>query len=235
MAYIKCTHCIMDTSDPQIVFNNSGRCNHCIDAELLYKNNRLLHDKSYRDNELKNLVNKIKSESKKKGNKYDCIIGLSGGVDSSYTAYKIKELGLNPLAVHFDNTWNSELANNNIEILCDKLEIDLFTHVVDWDEFKDLQLSFLKAGTPDSEVPTDHAIVSLMHNQAHKWRTRYVLSGQNSATESILPKSWSTGQDDVRYMKSILKSLELKKLLSTPYRIFLRQVFDRFYLIKIPF
>tara|TARA_B100000575_G_C23143330_1_gene666173 strand:- start:149 stop:1234 length:1086 start_codon:yes stop_codon:yes gene_type:complete len=225
----------MDTTDPLIIFDDNGRCNHCKDAELLYINNRLLHDENYRENELNKLINNIKVDSGKRKSKYDCIIGLSGGVDSSYTAYKVKELGLNPLAVHFDNTWNSELANNNIEILCDKLEIDLFTHVVDWDEFKDLQLSFLKAGTPDSEVPTDHAIVSLMHNQAHKWRTRYVLSGQNSATESILPKSWSTGQDDVRYMKSILKIFGTKKLLSTPYRIFLRQIFDRFYLIKIPF
>ena len=235
MTYNRCTHCVMDTSDPLIRFNSSGRCNHCTDAELLFKKNRLLHDKPYRDNELENLVLKIKSESIKKNNKYDCIIGLSGGVDSSYTAYKIKELGLKPLAVHFDNTWNSELANNNIEILCDKLEIDLFTYVVEWEEFRDLQLSFLKAGTPDSEVPTDHAIVSLMHNQAHKWGTKYVLSGQNSATESILPKSWSTGQDDVTYMKSILKRFGTKKLQSTPYRTFFRQIYDRYCLIKIPF
>lgn len=226
----------MDTTDPEIYFDDEGRCNHCKSAERLYKNNRLLHDKKYRDTELENLVSNIKDASKnKKHNKYDCIIGLSGGVDSSYTAYKVKELGLNPLAVHFDNTWNSELANNNIELLCEKLDIELFTYVVEWSEFRDLQLSFLKAGTPDSEVPTDHAIVSLMHNQARKWKTNYVLSGQNSATESILPKAWSTGQDDVRYMKSIQKKFGTEKLKSTPYRNIFRQTLDRINLIKIPF
>jgi len=229
-----CSYCVMDTTDPEIIFDGNGRCNHCKSAERLYINNRLLHDTEYREKELQKLISAIKQTSKN-NNKYDCIIGLSGGVDSSYTAYKVKELGLNPLAVHFDNTWNSELANNNIELLCDKLEIDLFTYVVEWDEFRDIQLSFLKAGTPDSEVPTDHAIVSLMHNQARKWRTKYVLSGQNSATESILPKAWSTGQDDVRYMKSIQKKFGSKKLNSTPYRNILRQTLDRINLIKIPF
>ena len=226
----------MDTTDPDIIFDEKGRCNHCKSAEKLYNNNRLLHDPRYRDSELENLVLEIKNTSKnKKHNKYDCIIGLSGGVDSSYTAYKVKELGLNPLAVHFDNTWNSELANNNIELLCEKLDIDLFTYVVEWDEFRDLQLSFLKAGTPDSEVPSDHAIVALMHNQARKWGIKYVLSGQNSATESILPKAWSTGQDDVRYMKSVQQKFGTMKLSSTPHRNFLRQTLDRFVLTKIPF
>lgn len=93
----------------------------------------------------------------------------------------------------------------------------------------------MKAGTPDSEVPTDHAIVTLMHNQARKWNTKYVLSGQNSATESILPKAWSTGQDDVRYMKSIQKEFGSKKLKSTPYRNMIRQTLDRVFLTKIPF
>ncbi|MEQ8523505.1 N-acetyl sugar amidotransferase [Gracilimonas sp.] len=233
MDYQICTYCVMDTTDPNITFDENGRCHHCKSSEAFLKSNRLLNDKDYREKALKTLVEEIKR--KQKGSKYDCIIGVSGGVDSSYTAYRIKKLGLNPLAVHFDNGWNSELANKNIEHICDSLDIDLFTYVIDWEEFKDLQLSFLKASTPDSEIPTDHAIKSLLYQQASKWGVKYILTGQNSSSESILPKAWSQGHDDWRYIKNVQKEFGSVRLKSFPHRNFAKQLWDRLVYNKVQF
>ena len=129
---------------------------------------------------------------------------MSGGVDSTYTAYVVKEqLGLRPLAVHLDNGWDAELAVKNIENVCDKLDIDLHTHVIDWEEFRDLQLAFLKASTPDSEIPTDHAIVASLYTLAAQHHVKFILSGMNAATESIMPLAWSQGHMDWKYIKAI--------------------------------
>ena len=119
---------------------------------------------------LKDLVYKIKKDGKKKP--FDCLIGISGGVDSSYVAWLVKDLGLRPLAVHLDNGWNAELAVQNIHTTLSKLDIDLITRVLDWEEFKDLQVSFLKASTPDAEIPTDHAIFALNYEIAHKYKLK---------------------------------------------------------------
>jgi tRNA(Ile)-lysidine synthase TilS/MesJ len=164
--YQICTRCVMDTSDPNIVFDSNGVCNHCKQAEKLLNMEPLTLSLEERTRRLERIVTVIKKRGKDKP--YDCIIGLSGGVDSSYVALKVKELGLRPLAVHLDNGWNSEAAVKNIQHICAILHIDLFTYVIDWDEFKDLQLSFLKASTPDSEIPTDHAIVSILYKLARK-------------------------------------------------------------------
>ena len=123
-----------------------------------------------------------------------CLIGVSGGVDSSYVAYYVKEiLGLRPLALHLDNGWNDELAVHNIEKILRKLNIDLWTEVLDWDEFRSLQLSFLKASVPDCEIPTDHAITASLYNTARKFNIKYILVGNNLVTESIMPNTWSRG------------------------------------------
>lgn len=202
----------MDSTDPEIKFDKNGFCNHCTNAlKRLQKINYMKKD----SNNLKKLIKKIKQNSTKK--KYDCIIGVSGGVDSTYTAYLVKKLGLHPLAIHLDNGWDSELSIKNIENICKKLNIDLYTYVIDWEEFKDLQLAFLKASTPDSEIPTDHAIVTILYKQAIKNKIKYIIGGTNVETESILPSSWSQGHMDWIYIKNIQKKFGKKELKTFPH------------------
>lgn len=211
--YQICIRCVMDTTVPDITFDDSGVCNYCRSAEERLKNELYVSDDNARTT-IDEIVDKIKSDGKRKP--YDCIIGVSGGVDSSYTAYLVKKYGLRPLAVHFDNGWNSELAVKNIELLLNKLGIDLYTHVVDWEEFRDLQLSFLKASVANSEIPTDHAIVSLMYGMAAKYGVKYIISGGNLATESIMPDSWMHDAKDLRFLKSIHRQFGTRKLKTTP-------------------
>lgn len=199
--YKICTRCIMDTTDPEIFFDSDGICNHCkrYDVELPKR----VFTGTDAEIKLKTLVEKIKNGGS--GNEYDCIIGVSGGVDSTYVAYLTKQLGLKPLAVHFDNGWNSELAVSNIEKVLKELNIDLYTYVIDWEEFKDLQLSFLKASTPDGEVPTDHAINALLFREAAKHNIKYIINGMNFATESMAVRMWAYGHSDWKYIKSVHK------------------------------
>jgi hypothetical protein len=144
----------MDTSDPEITFDAAGVCGHCHHYDA--KSARVVHSGADGAQRVERLVKRMRAEGR--GNSYDCVIGVSGGMDSTYVAWKLKQLGVRPIAVHLDNGWNSELAIGNIEQLVKRLGIDLHTHVLDWAEFRDLQLAFLKASTPDAEVPTDHAI-----------------------------------------------------------------------------
>jgi N-acetyl sugar amidotransferase len=189
----------MDTSDPDITFDQDGVCCHChrYDEELP---KRVFRGKEA-DEKLSRILEKIKAEGR--GKEYDCIIGVSGGVDSTYVAYLTKKLGLRPLAVHFDNGWNSELAVSNIEKTLDKLGIDLHTYVIDWPSFKDLQLSFLKASTPDGEVPSDHAINALLFKEASKRGIKYIVTGMNFATESMSVKAWAYGHSDWKYISAV--------------------------------
>ena len=162
-------------------------------------------------------------KSSKKNNKYDCVIGVSGGVDSSYVAYILKkEFKLNPLAIHLDNGWNSELAVRNIENLLSKLEIDLYTHVIDWEEFRDLQISFLKSSVANSEIPTDHAIVALLYKIAEKENIKFILHGGNLATESIMPEAWMHDAKDLKFLNSIHKTFSSKSLKSYPKMSYLK-------------
>lgn len=191
----------MDTSDPEIVFETDGSCNHCDRYDSLV-DSRVFRGQEAKE-KLAEAVSRIKKSGKNK--EYDCIIGVSGGVDSTYVAYLVKEMGLKPLAIHFDNGWNSELAVSNIEKTLDKLEIDLFTYVIDWDIFSDLQKAFLKASTPDGEIPTDHAINALLFREANKRGIKHVISGMNFATESMSVRMWSYGHSDWSYIKDIYK------------------------------
>jgi N-acetyl sugar amidotransferase len=203
----------MDTTDPEIRFDEMGACTHCRSAEKLLSQPPYCLTSEQKKIEFEKLVTTVREEGK--GKRYDCIIGLSGGVDSSYTAYLVRRAGLRPLAVHLDNGWDAELAVDNIRNICEKLKIDLFTFVLDWEEFKDLQLSFLRASTPDSEFPSDHAIQALMMKTAVRERTRFVLAGTNLASESILPRAWSRG--DWRYIKSIHERFGTRKSRSFPH------------------
>lgn len=212
--YKICSRCIMDTTDPDITFDSNGRCNHCSTAFFRLKQFPFNLSKKEKEQKLTKKIKDIKS--KKKGN-YDCIIGVSGGLDSTYVAYKSKEFGLNPLAVHVDNGWNSELSVKNIEKTLKKLDIDLYTNVLDWEEFKDLQLSFLKSSTPDLEIPTDHSIISTLFRTANRYKINTIIAGWNTSTELIMPRKWSNGHWDWFYINNIQKRFGNRQLINYPH------------------
>src|ERR1035437_1472216 len=209
---VTCTRCIIDTSDPEIVFDHEGVCNHCkrYDARVAIE----IQSPSDRARKLEALVTEIREQGLKKA--YDCIIGVSGGVDSTMVAYKLKELGLRPLAVHFDNGWNSELAVSNIERTLKTLDIDLRTCVMDWEEFRSIQLALFKAGVANIEVITDHAIMALLFRTASEEGVKYIISGGNLATESVMPESWMYDNRDLRHIVSINKRFGKRPIRSLP-------------------
>lgn len=215
--YRICTRCVMDTTDPEIEFDKQGVCNHCHDYD------RLMEQKTIRGEAgkhyLEGLVEKMKQDGQNRP--YDCIIGVSGGVDSTYVAYHVKRMGLRPLAVHMDNGWDSELAVKNIEKTLKRLGIDLYTEVLDWEEFKDLQVAFLKASTPDSEIPSDHAIWAVLGDMADILKVRYIVSGFNVRTETHLPRAWSYGHFDWKYIRSVYQQFGQGSLNTYPYIGFL--------------
>lgn len=223
--YQVCTRCIMDTTDPDIEFDDQGMCNHCIAYDNAVK--RLPQAEEEKKKVLDKIINEIKEKGK--GKEYDCIVGLSGGVDSSYVALKVKEFGLRPLAVHFDSGWNSELAVNNIENIVKKLGFDLYTYVVDWDEMRDLQLSFFKASVQNCDDPQDHSFVAALYKLADERDIRYMISGYNLATESILPRSWANNSSDLKSLRAIQKMFGTVELKSYPQLgIYKRLIYYRF-------
>lgn len=222
--YQICTRCVMDTSDPFITFDNEGHCNHCI--EFLTKTAKRYYLGKESDQQLKKWVATIKKAGKNQ--QYDCLIGVSGGVDSSYVAYQCKKLGLTPLAVHLDNGWNSEEAVQNIKNVCGKLGIDYESYVLNWEEFKDLQLSFLKASIVEMEIPTDIAIPGALHRIAAKNNIKYIISGGNFATEGILPNSWFYDPKDSKLLRGIHKKFGTKKLKSFPTFDFKKEIYFKF-------
>lgn len=214
-----CTHCVMDTSVSDIRFNEEGVCNYCIDARA-----RLDQDLS-RDSQFDTYFNGVIETMRKEGlnRAYDCIIGVSGGVDSTYVAYLLKaKYHLRPLAIHFDNGWNSELAVQNIERTLKVLDIDLITHVVNWDEFRDLQLSFLKGSIPNAEIPTDHAITALLYQSAAKYKVRHIVTGSNLSTEAIMPEVWMYDAKDLRFLKAVHRKYGSQALSSYPMMGYLK-------------
>lgn len=209
--YRICTRCVMDTSDPEIKFDEDGVCNHCRGAE------RFLADiaKKRAEFDFEKYASAIREQNKSK--KYDCVVGISGGVDSCYCVYLAKKYGLRPLAVHFDNGWNSEIATHNIKHILEQLDVDLYTYVLNWQDFRDLQLAFLKASTPDSEIPTDHLIFPILGMVAHKYGVKEIWNGCNQTSESILPRAWSQGHRDWKYIKSIYSQYGTRTLKTYPH------------------
>lgn len=199
--YQICTKCIMDITDPDIRFDDNGVCSHCHRYENTIKSESYL--KKRENGALDRLVAEI--NRKGAGKEYNCIIGVSGGVDSTYVAYIVKKLGLRPLAVHLDNGWNSKMAVSNMNKTLEKLDIDLYKYDADCGEFYDLQLAFLKASTPDSEIPTDHAIASLLYKVAVRENVQFILGGTNTATEGGGVAAWSQGHGDWGYVKGVYK------------------------------
>jgi N-acetyl sugar amidotransferase len=221
MSYKMCTRCIMDTSDPYIEFDSAGVCNHCRNFEENQRQH--WHPNEAGQGMLEQIVGQIKAEGL--GKPYDCVIGLSGGVDSSYLAYVArKKLGLRLLAVHVDGGWNSELATRNIENIVQKLDIDLHTYVVDWSEMRDLQCAFLRAGLANQDVPQDHAFFAALYSNAFSFGLRYVLSGGNIATESVMPEEWAYNAMDLRHLEAVHHRFG-----SNPLKTFPKMNFFRYY------
>lgn len=222
--YQICQRCVMDTSDPDIRFDEDGNCNHC--ETFLEESKSIKPQGLEREQRLKDLIESIKKSGKNK--KYDCLIGVSGGTDSSYVAYIVKELGLRPLAVHMDNGWNSEESVKNIRNLCTRLNIDYESYVLDWDEFKDIQLSVLKSSIVEVEIPTDVAIVSILHKVASRNNIKYIIGGGNYATEGILPDLWFYNPKDLKLLKSIQKQFGSKKIKTFPTFDWKAEIFYKF-------
>lgn len=204
-----CTRCISDSRIVGISFDNEGVCNYCRMHDALEAEFPL---SDLGQSNLNKLVSQIKRSGKSRN--YDCVVGVSGGRDSTFTLYSAIKLGLRPLAVHFDNGWNSEIATANIHNAVRKLDVDLYTHVADWEEFKSLQLSFLRASVPDAEVPTDVAIFGTLHKAAAEENIKYILNGHSFRTEGIVPLSWT--YMDGRYINSIYKKFGTASLSTVP-------------------
>lgn len=210
--YQICTRCVMDTTIKEINFDEKGICNYCKNYD--YRIATELYKEPERSRRLNILIDKIKKDGQKK--KYDCIIGVSGGVDSTYVAYLVKKFGLRPLAIHLDNGWNSELAVQNIQNLLNKLNIDFYTHVIDWEEFKDLQKAFIKSSIENLEIPSDHAINALLFKTADEYGLKYIINGSNLATEGLFSNTAGGLDIDYRLLKDIHKKFGTKKLKTYP-------------------
>lgn len=219
--YRVCTQCVMDTSGSEIEFDEDGVCSHCHDYDRRVAAEVFPGPEGQQ--KLAAVVAQIKREGR--GKRYDCILGLSGGVDSTYVAYLTKKLGLRPLAVHLDNGWNSEIAVRNIENVVRILELDLYTKVLNWDEFRRLQVAFLRASTPDSEIPTDHAIVSTLYQTAAEHKVRWIMDGSNVVTEIMVPATWSHGHSDWGYIKHLNDTFGGSSLKTYPHYTYWHNVY----------
>lgn len=214
MEYKICKNCVMDTTDSNIIFDEQGICDHCntfkSKIEPFWQTNQ--NGKL----QLEEIVSKIKKESK--GKDFDCLMGMSGGIDSSFLLYKmVTEFGLRPLVFHVDAGWNSQIAVNNIERLVDGLGLDLYTEVINWEEMKDLQLSFIKSGVPHIDVPQDHAFFATMYKFASKYKIKTILTGGNYSTECVRnPLEWMYYQSDSIQLRDIHKIYGSGKLKDYP-------------------
>lgn len=204
-----CSRCLMDDTVPGIEFDVNGECTLCKIHDDLEEKYSLDEDAPKR---LQKIVNQIKKDGI--GQKYDCIVGVSGGRDSTYTMYNAVKLGLRPLAVHFDNGWNSEIAVQNIKNACEILGVDLYTHVANWEEFKDLQRSFLFASVPDAEVPTDWVIFSVLFKESARNNIKHIVHGHSFRTEGTSPLTWT--YMDGKYVKDVHEQFGTKAIDSFP-------------------
>lgn len=205
----QCKQCVMDSTDINLVLDSNGVCNHChnyFEGIQVSNFERKQFNKHLRD-------------IKQVGGKYNCLVGVSGGLDSTYLLIHIvKDLGLNPLAVHVDNGWNTGLASRNMSNMLKILGVDLHTEVLDWDEFRLMQIAVLKSGTPDLEAPTDLFINYTMRSLAKKFGIRHIVTGTNPQTEGVMGSTWSYGQRDPIYLKGLFKKFVLKESIRLPFK-----------------
>lgn len=225
--YQICANCVMDTSDSQITFDEKGICDHCNDFQQHVKPNWHTDDRGRK--ELESIVAKIKESGKK--NDFDCLLGLSGGVDSSYMLHlAVKEFGLRPLVFHVDGGWNSELAVHNIQVMIDKLGLDLYTEVINWEEMKDFQLAFFKSGVPHIDIPQDHAFVATLYYFADKYNIKYILNGGNISTECVRnPMEYCYYGTDMAQIHDIMKRFSTIEMKSYPFSsVFRHKIYLRY-------
>ena len=212
--YQICENCVMDTSDSEIVFDNNGICDYCLNFQKNIKK-FFFHGKN-KAKIIDKYFNKIKKQNHNK--KYDCLIGISGGVDSSYLAHIVKnKFNLRPLAFHVDTGWNSKISVSNVEKMIDGLSIDLHTEVINWREMRDLQLSFFQANHPNLDIPQDHSIFASLYNYALSNNINYILTGGNFSTECIRePLEWAYHASDLKHIKEIHNLYGREKLDTFP-------------------
>ena len=225
--YQICTNCVMDTTDPNITFDEKGVCDHCHDYENNVKPNWPPDHRA--KEQILNLVDKIKKDGK--GREFDCLLGLSGGVDSSYMLHlAVKEFNLRPLVFHVDGGWNSEIAVHNINVMIDKLGLDLYTEVINWQEMKDFQLAFFKSGVPHIDIPQDHAFIATLYRFAEKYKIKYILNGGNFSTECVqYPMEWFYYGTDMRQINDIRKKFCTNDLSTYPFSsIFRHKIFLKY-------
>ena len=218
--YQVCTRCVMDTTDTNIAFNQEGVCDHCVDFEENVLPNWNTDSKGEAD--LRKIIANIKQDGK--GRDFDCIIGMSGGADSSYLLHiAVKKYGLRPLVFHVDGGWNSQIAVNNINVMIEKLGLDLYTEVINWEEMKDFQLAYLKAGVSNIDVPQDHAFVATLYNFAAKYNIKYILNGGNISTECVRnPLEWIYYGTDMAQIRDIRRQYGTNPMKTYPFSSVLR-------------
>jgi len=222
--YQICNRCVMDTSDEDITFDELGICNHCRDFE------KVLQQPRYRKKDAEEKLTQMISQIKRKNNQYDCLIGISGGVDSCYTAYLCHKWGLRPLLMHMDNGWNSEIAVRNIQNLVEKLNLDYISYVLDWNEFREVQLAFLKSSIVDLEIPTDIAIPASLYEIASKYNISYIMSGGNYSGEGILPLTWGYHVlKDAYLYKNIVSQYAQVRLKKIPIVGLWKEIYYKFF------
>lgn len=197
--YRICVNCVMDTTDPLINFDEHGVCNHCRDAKKIGE--KIWFPNEIGKEKLDSIIRRIKENGRNK--KYDAIVGISGGVDSSYIVYKAKEWGLRLLALHVDGGWNNQVAEDNVRAVCEYAKVDLKIIKLNWETMRKMQLAFLKSAVPNQDIPQDHAFFSILYSYAVENDIQYVLNGSNWATENILPRSWGYNAMDGKHVRDI--------------------------------
>lgn len=223
--YQVCTRCLMDTSDPDILFDENGVCNNC--TQFINRLQCRGYVKGKSEAQLQQYVDVIKRNGQ--GKRYDCIVGISGGVDSCYVAYLCKQYGLRTLLIHMDNGWDTEIAVNNIKSLAKALEFDYLSYVLDWEEFRDIQLAFLKSSSVDLEMPTDVAILAAIYETAAKYDIKYIISGGNLSSEGILPLQWGYhGYKDMKLYHHIVGKYSSAKIKKVPVIGLAKESYYRF-------
>lgn len=229
--YQICTRCVMDTSDSKIIFNENGVCDHCLSFENDVMPN--WHTDERGRAELDKIIAKIKKDGKDRD--FDCIMGMSGGADSSYMLHVVvKEFGLRPLVFHVDGGWNSQIAVNNISVMIEKLGLDLYTEVINWEEMKDFQLAYFKSSLSNIDVPQDHAFVATLYNFAEKHKIKYILNGFNYATECVRnPLEWFYYGTDMAQIRDVCKQFGTIPLKTYPFSSVLRHKIFLRYIRKV--
>ena len=217
-----CVNCVMDTSATEITFNEKGVCNFCIE---------------FQKNDYKRKAEKLhpglawtlyKLREAGRGKKYDCLMGLSGGVDSAMCLHRLVENGIRPLCFSVDNGWNDKRADENIMRMVETLKVPFYRYTIDLEEFKDLQIAFVRAGVKNIEIPTDHILQATTYQMAEDNDIKYIISGGNLATEGIMPESWGYQPNDLTHIKAIFRKFMGKKLKKLPTISLLDYLYYRF-------